>query len=186
AIVYQELLTGTLPFVGKNARQLLLLHLQGAPDLAALPECDRLPVLRALSKNPADRFPSCSDFVHALLHGQTEVVLSLPPSADQPQPASGARETRSMQALKTVRTRSLTGRPPALPAGGAFPGLTIHELRARGPLTEVWSATAADGSMKLVKVVFGFQGDPARLVALRHPGLLPVEVLHQAPGRLVL
>src|SRR5262249_7071446 len=78
AIVYQEMLTSTLPFAGKNARQLLLQHLKGAPDLRALPDDDRALVARALSKNPADRFPSCSDFVHALLHGQTEVVHSLP------------------------------------------------------------------------------------------------------------
>src|SRR5262249_22116236 len=66
AIVYQQLLTSTLPFTGKTARQLLLQHLQEVPDLAALPEGDRALVARALAKNPADRFPSCSDFVHAL------------------------------------------------------------------------------------------------------------------------
>ena len=36
-IVFQELLTGTLPFQGKNLRQLLLQHTQEEPDLHPLP-----------------------------------------------------------------------------------------------------------------------------------------------------
>ncbi len=78
AIVYQELLTGTLPFTGKNARQLMLQHLREAPDLAALPAGDREVVARALSKVPGERFASCSDFVTALAAG------SAPPPPREP------------------------------------------------------------------------------------------------------
>jgi len=46
ALVYQELLTGELPYAGKNARQLLMQHLQGEPNLAPLPEADRPAVAR--------------------------------------------------------------------------------------------------------------------------------------------
>lgn len=66
AIVYQELLTGVLPFDGTNARQLMLQHTQVEPDLASLPLADRSAVARALDKNPARRFPSCAAFAHAL------------------------------------------------------------------------------------------------------------------------
>ena len=66
AIVYQELLTGTLPFDGKNGRQLLLQHTQTEPNLHALSDADRPVVARALAKKPEDRFPSCLDFVRAL------------------------------------------------------------------------------------------------------------------------
>src|SRR3954447_15038122 len=38
AIVYQELLTGQRPFIGKNVRQLAQAHLQAAPELRPLPE----------------------------------------------------------------------------------------------------------------------------------------------------
>src|SRR5713226_7263985 len=65
-IVFQELLTGVLPFSGKNMRQLLLQHTQDDPDLQPLPSYDRAIVARALSKNPEDRFPTCLDFVRAL------------------------------------------------------------------------------------------------------------------------
>src|SRR5262249_2332463 len=67
AIVYQQLLTGTNPFQGRNSRQLMVQHVRGTPDLGSLPLSDRPHIARALSKAPADRFPSCSEFVDALL-----------------------------------------------------------------------------------------------------------------------
>jgi eukaryotic-like serine/threonine-protein kinase len=66
AIVFQELLTGTLPFSGTNVRQLLLQHTTEEPDLSALPACDRPVVGRALEKNPKNRYASCEEFVRAL------------------------------------------------------------------------------------------------------------------------
>src|SRR5262249_41162837 len=66
AIVFQELLTGTLPFTGKNSRHLLLAHTRGEPDLAPLSEADRAVLGRALAKHPHQRFPSCAELVRAL------------------------------------------------------------------------------------------------------------------------
>src|SRR5262249_34054242 len=66
AIVYQELLTGVRPFDGKNARQLLMQHVQAPPNLASLPAPDRAVIGRALAKKPDERFPSCTDLVLAL------------------------------------------------------------------------------------------------------------------------
>jgi serine/threonine protein kinase len=59
AICYQELLTGQRPFSGTNVRQLILQHLQAAPNLEPLPPEDRPAVARALSKKPDDLFPAC-------------------------------------------------------------------------------------------------------------------------------
>src|SRR5438552_6829152 len=61
AIVFQELLTGTRPFNGANTRQLLMQHLSGTPELAALPAPDRPIIARALAKKPDDRWPNCTD-----------------------------------------------------------------------------------------------------------------------------
>ena len=60
AIVYQEMLTGELPFPGTTAIQLARQHLNARPRLAALPERDQEVIARALSKSPQDRFDSCS------------------------------------------------------------------------------------------------------------------------------
>jgi serine/threonine protein kinase len=67
ALVYQELLSGTYPYTGKTAPQLMFQHVTGTPDLTGLPEADRAAVGRALSKDPAERFPSCLAFVQALM-----------------------------------------------------------------------------------------------------------------------
>jgi serine/threonine protein kinase len=67
ALVYQELLTGTYPYPGRTTPQLMFQHVTGTPDLSGLPDADRGAVARALSKDPADRFPSCLAFVQALM-----------------------------------------------------------------------------------------------------------------------
>jgi serine/threonine protein kinase len=66
AIAFQELLTGRLPYDGTTARQLMLQHVMGAPNLEPLPTTDRDVVGRALAKKPEERYPSCLEFVRAL------------------------------------------------------------------------------------------------------------------------
>src|SRR5207302_168259 len=66
AIVYQELLTGVRPFAGTNTRQLILQHLEGSPKLEPLTADDRPVVSKALSRDPNNRYPSCSEFIQAL------------------------------------------------------------------------------------------------------------------------
>jgi hypothetical protein len=78
AIVYQELLTGQRPFAGNNVRQLIMQHLQGTPNLAALPPCDHAAVARALAKSPDDRFPRCKDLVEVLRAGSVGESAPLP------------------------------------------------------------------------------------------------------------
>lgn len=73
AIVYQELLTGTLPFVGKNSRSLAMQHLMAEPCLDAVPVKDAPIVAKALAKEPSKRFPSCLAFVQALLTGELNI-----------------------------------------------------------------------------------------------------------------
>jgi serine/threonine protein kinase len=178
AIVYQELLTGALPFTGKNSRMLMLQHAQQEPDLQPLPEGDRPVVARALSKDPRDRFSSCTELINALTHGVTEVVIPL-----------SQADTRKLPTARTVRTRPSETARPVVPECADGP-LTITELVTRSPLTEVWRAKVPDGSTRLVSVLFGCAGpgDPAiaRLVNLHHPHLQPIEVLQHTPGRLVL
>ncbi len=67
AIVYQEMLTGVLPFPGRTAAQLAAQHLNAKPKLEALPENDQEVIARALSKKPAERFQSCVELVNALV-----------------------------------------------------------------------------------------------------------------------
>jgi serine/threonine protein kinase len=70
AVVYQQLLTGTVPFWHDNVYELMMQHLSASPDLAALPQSDRPVISRALSKVPQQRYSSCMEFLQALLSAQ--------------------------------------------------------------------------------------------------------------------
>jgi hypothetical protein len=81
AVVYQELLTGQLPFAGNNPRQLMMQHVSAAPNLEPLPAQDRAAVAQALAKKPEDRHASCGAFVRALCRGAVEAPVAPSPPA---------------------------------------------------------------------------------------------------------
>lgn len=66
AIVYQEMLTGTLPFRGRTTAQLANEHLQKAPNLESVPPLERPILSKALSKKPQLRFSDCREFIKAI------------------------------------------------------------------------------------------------------------------------
>jgi serine/threonine protein kinase len=66
AIVFQEMLTGQLPFPGRTLAQLASQHLHSPPRLNMLPATDRPVIGRALSKDPTARFKDCKEMVEAL------------------------------------------------------------------------------------------------------------------------
>jgi len=69
AAAYVELRLGRLLFPGKNWSRLMNNHLQQIPDLAPLPAAEQAALLKALAKNPNDRFATCSEFARELLKG---------------------------------------------------------------------------------------------------------------------
>jgi hypothetical protein len=76
AIVYQEMLTGRLPFAGANAAELTMQHLNDEPDLSHLCGAERYVVSRALSKDASHRYKTCREFVEALSESATVFVDS--------------------------------------------------------------------------------------------------------------
>ncbi|MCU0876579.1 MAG: protein kinase [Pirellulaceae bacterium] len=93
AIVYQEMLTGVVPFPGRTAAQLAAQHLNAKPRLSSLPPEDQPIVLRALSKKPNDRFSSCRELVDALCGAIRKPASSLGSGAFSPKPAAGPSAT---------------------------------------------------------------------------------------------
>ncbi len=140
AIVYQELLTGTLPFSGKNGRQLMLNHLTQEPDLSAVPEADRPVLARALAKSPSQRFPNCTELIRALAALREEGA---------PAPGSPQGDGRP---LSLTLTGPLTGRTRPVPRvtrtlqfrfGAALPPRMVRErLEA---FRKEWHAEAVSG-----------------------------------------
>lgn len=85
AVVYQEMLTGIAPFAGLTAAELTIQHLQGEPDLASLPMQDRFVIARALSKNPEQRFSSCTEMLDALVAAESIGPTSFASDPVQPE-----------------------------------------------------------------------------------------------------
>lgn len=114
AVVYVELLTGKRPFPGKNIRQLALQHMTEPPDLSMLPEADRPVVARALSKDPDERWSSCTAFVRSL-GGARDASGS---SGSGGAPGTGVRESAAWaKAQRTAYDIDLT--PPASAYAGS-------------------------------------------------------------------
>jgi serine/threonine protein kinase len=63
---YAELRLGRLVFGSRMLPEMMNDHLNKAPDLKPLPELEKQVILRAMSKDPAKRFPSCRAFIEAL------------------------------------------------------------------------------------------------------------------------
>ena len=83
AVMYQELLTGRMPFDRPNLVQEFLHKLDEAPDLSPLPLGDQAIVGTALSKEPFRRFKSNLEFVAALLQSD-DTALPAPSSRRGP------------------------------------------------------------------------------------------------------
>ena len=108
ALVYQELLTGTFPFNGSSARQLMMQHMSAPPDLSALAEPDRSAMATALAKRPEARFASCAEFVRVLSSSPqsgTAESGSLAPRA--PESLSGTTAPTQRSAHETVQHDAL-------------------------------------------------------------------------------
>ncbi len=83
AVTYCHLRGGRLPFAGHGA-QVMQGHLKGKPDLSMLPESERPIVLQALAKTPTDRWPTCTEFVNALI--ASDDTEKLPVMAEKKRP----------------------------------------------------------------------------------------------------
>ncbi|MFO0965443.1 MAG: protein kinase [Gemmataceae bacterium] len=190
AIAFQELLTGVLPFQGKNPRQLLLQHTQEEPDLDAVPAEDRPILARALAKNPDHRFLSCMDLIRALRHEATPRIQA------EPAVPPGAAATSTADTGTGALDQTPAPRPKRVPtlAPDVLPGYHFVESLGATPQQELWKIEAPDKSQRLLKLVYGFhlpdeealKATVARWRSIQHPGIVAHEVAQIEPGRLAL
>lgn len=102
AVVAYEMLAGRPPFVG-DIHHVLYQHVEALPPPITafdptVSEAVQAPVLRALSKRPEDRFPSCREFGEALLragrpepHGSPDEVPTVVVPREKPRSQVGRR-----------------------------------------------------------------------------------------------
>ena len=137
AILYQELLTGQLPFGGQSTAELTFQHLNDEPHLAPLCEEDRYAVSRALAKEPSHRYASCSDFVRAL---ETTLNEEAPPPEPAPvlkvtqnhgRPGVASQNTLNTQAVDALSEAAWNG--PSAPILFEVGPPAACELQPLGP-----------------------------------------------------
>jgi serine/threonine protein kinase len=114
AIVYQEMLTGVVPFPGRTAAQLAAQHLNAKPRLTSLPAEDQPIIARALAKKPNDRFNSCRELIDVLL-GQGRKTSSRPAPGHSPAGADGKVTLGATQSGPAVIPTTQHGVPTNVP-----------------------------------------------------------------------
>ena len=133
AIVYQEMLTGVVPFPGRTAAQLAAQHLNAKPRVTSLPADDQPVILKALSKKPNERFNSCRDLVESLLGGKRvygpAVYAPAKPAPDEKSVTMGATHAAGLQPGPT-EAAGATNRmgQPTSTSGGATQARTASEM----------------------------------------------------------
>lgn len=110
AVSYVELRIGRLPFAGTDMYSLMMEHLEGKPNLDPMPEAEQEVLRKALSKDPAARYPSCLAFVEA-------VEVAVEPFRQQEAPVGDTRRRRSTIQRRLANTESIdqTMRPDDTP-----------------------------------------------------------------------
>ena len=114
-VLLYELLTGMCPFQGGKQTTVLAMQLldtaipprRVAPE-ANIPSSVERVIMRALSKQPEERFQNIADMRAALLD-DTRVYKTTPPDNSTRRRVSGPLSTRSMSAVSVVQTRGGVG-----------------------------------------------------------------------------
>jgi serine/threonine-protein kinase len=94
AVTLYEVLTGSPPFTGTTNYEIMIGHLQRTPLTpmevnAVIPPAVSQAVMRALAKNPLERFATASEF-HAALHSMSPGGEQTPPQRSVTSPMGGA------------------------------------------------------------------------------------------------
>jgi serine/threonine protein kinase len=105
AMTYAELRLGRRLRAGASIMEIMFEQMERPPDLSPLSEEEQGVIVKALSKDPEQRYPSCTALVKAL----EQVVLGAPPPPEPAAPRDPAEQTTT----RTVREVS--------PAKGAGP-----------------------------------------------------------------
>ena len=175
AVVYQEMLTGTPPFKGLTAAELTIEHLQGDPNLSALPMQDRFVIARALAKNPTQRFASCTEMVDALFAASV---------ADETAPFQDVEKSpRSFDdCVSAFPDRRAESRPGPV---AEFLDESNHAADGRGTAV-LWNATENDGppareTMAPPNGAAEFRAQPTAVIGV---GGLAGQVMRQLRARL--
>lgn len=138
AVVLYELLTGTRPFIAPSSFLLMQAHVQQVPEPpifrnSAIPQYLNAAILRAMAKNPADRFQSSLEFLAAVDGPQAApvapkasaepsgIAAANPAIADTPvaEPAMPNYSFLEAPNFEGIEFESVTNKPWSTPVQGS-------------------------------------------------------------------
>jgi len=148
-VILYEMITGTVPFESKTAVQILASHVYDQPEPPSKkarhsihPTMERI-IMRALAKNPKERFQTAMEFL-ADLEGLESELLG---DAATKTTVLDASQLSLVLEVSRAQERRRNASPPALPGGGppanAPPGPTDTQAARRAAKTEVIAARPA-------------------------------------------
>lgn len=138
-VVLYELVVGEVPFSGPSEYDVQEKHVHAAVDHARLasngPPHIVEAVVKAMAKNPDDRWATASEMVNALVVNRlTEPSVHPEPEVVTPaQPESPTEEPRSPSNARTTRTKTSAPSEPILPAPNPTPFETSFKAASRKP-----------------------------------------------------
>jgi serine/threonine-protein kinase len=149
-VTLYELLTGTLPIKGANNYEIMMGHINQEPVAPhqlspQVPTAISEAVMRALAKDPLQRFASADEFLHALPltpanTDQGNTYAAPLPAAPAPMPASAAHETPVSSPART----QMASAPKQSKSGSSsgFQNLSLEEISRRlaeyiGPVAKI-------------------------------------------------
>lgn len=115
-----EMLTGDLPFDATDRPRLLRQHARKQPPLLSTKRRELAPfdrtIARALAKDPADRYPSCTAFAEVLAAASEQWINSnLPTMPPPPGSSSKADSTPGKRPTQKATGKKTAPRPPRAP-----------------------------------------------------------------------
>jgi eukaryotic-like serine/threonine-protein kinase len=195
-VVAFELFTGTLPFLGDTPVATIVKQLHDAPclDVPALPGPIRPVLVRALAKNPADRYASAEDMCRALEsafgasaagRAASPSVPSRPPPEDDTRPVGPvagpesppivplaiAQAALAVLAVYLVSAGGVVAPPQARPAS---PPLAVSTPEPPATTTVVRAQPSATPTLRAIQRASPARPTPAPLaLAVAAPPTLP-------------
>ncbi len=131
-----EMLTGDLPFDATDRPRLLRLHARKQPPLLSSKRRELAPfdrtIARALAKDPADRYPSCTAFAEVLAAASDQWINSNLPTMPPPPGSKSKPESTSGKRLaqKTSGNKKTAPRPARVPDVAPEP---VHSVSPGAP-----------------------------------------------------
>ena len=146
AVMLFEMYTGTVPFDGETAAEVLMKHLTSPPDLSPLPTGLRPVFERALAKDPAARTPTVERLeqeFRAAVRAGAGTAPATPPPVDSPRTASRPVQTE----VRNVTVRAEHGPASRSDFATELPPEAFERAATRRTAAERPGRSAASGTL---------------------------------------